>query len=51
MEVCYYQIWGNGGLPIAGKGDCRICKPDVKNKECKNYIRIRIKRYSVKEER
>jgi hypothetical protein len=48
-KICFYQFFGIKESPkCEGWGDCSICKPDEKNKECKGYFPITISEYKVK---
>ena len=43
MEYCFYQVFGGKKYPIIpGWGDCTICKPDEKNRQCKGYLPINV---------
>jgi len=51
MLPCINQIFRpkfSPGLKIAGKGDCRVCTMDEKNKECPAYTPIKILIFEIK---
>lgn len=52
-ELCYYHIFGGKANrpPKDGWGNCFACQPDIENKKCRGYIRIRINEFEVKEEK
>ena len=48
---CFYQVFGSGeNFHLEGYGDCSICEPNEKNKECKGYIQIAVGFFEVKDD-
>jgi hypothetical protein len=46
--LCIHQFIRPEGKQLTwGVGDCTICKPDEKNKECKCYYPIKISVFSM----
>lgn len=52
MVRCLHQWVRPSGphVDVHGVGNCKICQPDEKNKECRGYHPIKIITYGVKEE-
>jgi hypothetical protein len=50
MKICLRQfIRPEERLLMDGVGDCTVCKPDEKNKECKMYFPIEISTFEIEE--
>jgi hypothetical protein len=46
--VCLYQLYKHYiNLSNDKHGDCRICTPDYKNKECTGYYPIKLYRMEI----
>ena len=51
IERCLHQVFRTTvSLPeeLRTNGDCKNCKYDEENKNCKNYQKIKINLYNVK---
>jgi len=46
-KICYYQLF-RPYPPVRGWGNCRICLPNEKNKECGGYLPITINTFTVR---
>lgn len=46
MKACFYHHFKRKKSPImTGWGDCLVCLPDEKNKQCRGYIEINLSEY------
>lgn len=48
---CFYQIFGRQTTRPPGWGNCDICTPDDKNKNCPGYIRISVMEVTIEPKR
>lgn len=48
--TCFYQVFKKPYLPMEGWGDCRTCKPDEKNINCRGFIKINLTYAEVADE-
>lgn len=48
---CFYQVFYRPTTRPFGWGNCDICTPDDKNKDCRGYIRVSVMEVTIEPKR